>query len=234
MRVSVVEDEHVRAWTPRVVVGLVVTMFGGIGFAWLADAAREGNGLAAFDPRLTADVAARRTPGLTEVAQAISFVGDVPVLLLLTAIVALGLWFRTRRWEPGTVLAVGMLGAGGLTYALKVLIERHRPGPAFVLGPIDTGFAFPSGHTLSSTVFFLLLAALVWYAEVRRAIKIAATAIAIVLSLAMGASRVYLGYHWGTDVLAGWIVALTWLCLLATAVHLIRPVASRYGQGRRL
>ncbi|MGW6194543.1 phosphatase PAP2 family protein [Kribbella sp. NPDC055110] len=229
MRVAVVEDERVRALTPWVVVGLVGTVLGGVGFGWLADAAGEGDGLAAFDPELTADVVARRTPGLTEIAQSISFVGNVPVLLLLTAIVALGLWFRTKRWEPGALLAVGMVGAGALTYGLKVLIERHRPDAAFMLGPIDTGFAFPSGHTLSSTVFFSLLAALVWYADVRRATKIAATAMAIVLSLAMGASRVYLGYHWGTDVLAGWIVALTWLCLLATAVHLLR-----YGAGRRL
>lgn len=229
MWVSVVGDERVRALMPGVVAGLGVAVVGGIGVGWLADAVREGDGLAAFDPRLTADVVAHRTVGLTEVAQGISFVGNVPVLLLLTAIVALGLWFRTRRWEQATLLAVGMAGAGALTYGLKVLVERHRPGAAFVLGPIDTGFAFPSGHTLSSTVFFLLLAALVWYADVRRAAKLAAMAMAIVLSLAMGASRVYLGYHWGTDVLAGWIVAVSWLCLLATAVHLVR-----YGQGRRL
>ncbi|WP_134116632.1 phosphatase PAP2 family protein [Kribbella kalugense] len=209
-----------KALTPRALLGLVVSVVGAIGFACLADAAEEGDGLAAFDPQLTADFVARRTPSLTDVAQGISFVGNVPVLLLLTALVALGLWIRTRRWQPPALLALGMGGAGALTYILKVLIGRHRPGAGFVLGPIDTGFSFPSGHTLSSTVFFALLAAIVWSAEVRRTSKIAAVVSAVVLSLAMGMSRIYLGYHWGTDVLAGWIVAVTWLCLLASVTQL--------------
>lgn len=234
MRVPTVDDKHARIRTPRAILGLLVTALGVVGFAGLADAAKEGNGLAAIDPRVTADFIAHRTPDRTDVARGISLVGDVPVLLLLTAIVALALWVRTRRLQPGILLAVGMAGAGILTYGLKVLIERHRPGPAFELGPIETDFSFPSGHTLGSTVFFLLLAVLVWRSDVRRTTKIAATVIAVVLSLAMGLSRVYLGYHWGTDVLAGWLIALTWLCLLATAIHLIRLPASWYGPGRRL
>lgn len=220
--------------TPRALLGLAVAVLGVIGFAWLADGAEEGNGLAAFDPQLTADFVARRTPGLTDVAQGISFVGNVPVLLLLTAIVALGLWLRTRRWQPAVVLALGMGGAGALTYGLKVLIGRHRPGAGFMLGPIDTGFSFPSGHTLSSTVFFVLLAAVVWSADVRRTPRIAAAVSAVVLSLAMGLSRIYLGYHWGTDVLAGWIVALSWLCLLATTIALVRRSGLKYGVDLRL
>lgn len=222
MRAPAADDEQASTLTPRAALGLLITALGLFGFAGLADAAEEGNGLAAVDPRLTADVVAHRTPGLTDVAQGVTFVGEVPVLLLLTAIAALAVWARTKRWQPGAVLIAGMGGAGVLTYGLKVLVARHRPGAAFVIGPIDTGFSFPSGHTLMSTVFFLLLAAFVWSADVRRTARVAALVTAVVLSLAMGASRVYLGYHWGTDVLASWLVALTWLCLLATAIHLIR------------
>lgn len=234
MQAPTTDDEQASTLTPRAVLGLLTTALGLFGFAGLADAAEEGNGLAAVDPRLTADVVAHRAASLTDGAQVISFVGQVPVLLLLTAIVALGVWARTRRWQPGLVLIAGMGGAGVLTYGLKVLVARHRPGAAFVLGPIDTGFSFPSGHTLMSTVFFLLLAAFVWSADVRRTAKVTALVTAVVLSLAMGASRVYLGYHWGTDVVASWLVALTWLCLLATAIHLIRQALGQHGPGRRL
>ncbi|HZX09126.1 phosphatase PAP2 family protein [Kribbella sp.] len=205
----------------RTAVGLLFTVLGSIAFAVQADAAREGDGLAAFDPRLTADFVAHRTNLLSVLARAITFVGEVPVLSLLTVVVAAVIRLRTHRWRPAVVLAAGMAGAAILTYVLKVLIGRQRPDASMVLGTVNNGFSFPSGHSLSGTVFFLLLAGLLWYTSVSLALKIAGTAVAVVLSVAMGLSRVYLGYHWATDVLAGWTVALTWLCLFATVVHLL-------------
>ncbi|WP_427896159.1 phosphatase PAP2 family protein [Kribbella sp. GL6] len=206
---------------PRAVAGLLLTALGTFAFVVQADAAVEGDGLAAFDPRLTANFVAHRTDVLSFFARAITFVGQVPVLTALTVVVAALIRLRTHRWRPAVVIAAGMAGAAILTYVLKVLIGRHRPAAHLVIGTIDTGFSFPSGHSLSGTVFFGLLAGLLWYTGVSRAWKIAGTALAVVLSIAMGLSRVYLGYHWATDVLAGWTVAVTWLCLLATVVHLL-------------
>lgn len=205
-----------RAW-----VGLLLTILGTIGFVVQADAALEGDGLAAFDPQLTRDFVAHRTPGLSHVAQAITFLGEVPVLTVLTVVVAAALRIITGRWRPSIVLASGMAGAATLTYTLKVLIGRHRPDSSLVLGTVSNGFSFPSGHTLSSAVFFLLLAAMLWYSNAPRKAKVAGMAAAVLLTIAVGLSRVYLGYHWATDVLAGWTMALTWLCLIATVVHLI-------------
>ncbi|MBP2355840.1 undecaprenyl-diphosphatase [Kribbella aluminosa] len=206
---------------PRTTAGLLLTVLGSLAFVVQADAAVEGDGLAAFDPQLTTNFVAHRTDVLSFFARAITFVGQVPVLTVLTVIAAGLIRLRTHRWRPAVVLAAGMTGAAILTYALKVLIGRHRPDASIVLGTVSNGFSFPSGHSLSGTVFFLLLAALLWYTGVSRALKIAGTAVAVVLSVAMGLSRVYLGYHWATDVLAGWTVAVTWLCLLATLVHLL-------------
>ncbi|MGZ0147740.1 phosphatase PAP2 family protein [Kribbella sp. WER1] len=212
----------------RTAVGLLFTLLGTIAFVVQADAAVEGDGLAAFDPQLTANFVAHRTDVLSFFARAITFVGQVPVLTALTVVVAGLIRLRIHRWRPAVVLAAGMVGAALLTYVLKVLIGRHRPDAHLVIGTIDTGFSFPSGHTLSGTVFFGLLAALLWYTGVSRAVKIAGTALAVVLSIAMGLSRVYLGFHWATDVLAGWTVAVTWLGLLATVVHLVS--SSRAGR----
>ncbi|MEV4262641.1 phosphatase PAP2 family protein [Kribbella sp. NPDC049584] len=205
----------------RMLLGLLVTVLGAIAFAVQADAAVEGDGLAAFDPGLTENFIDHRTAVLSKVAQTVTFFGQVAVLTGLTVVVCALLRILTRRWRPAVVLAVGMAGAGILTYGLKVLIGRHRPDSSLVIGTVDTGFSFPSGHTLSSTVFFVLLAALLWYSHVSRKIKVAGAIVAVVLSIAMGLSRVYLGYHWATDVLAGWTVALTWLCLIGTVIHVI-------------
>ncbi|MGW7680892.1 phosphatase PAP2 family protein [Kribbella sp. NPDC054772] len=201
--------------------GLLVALLGAIGFVVQADAVVEGDGLAAFDPHLTQDFVAHRTAGLSKLAQTITFFGGVPVLTAITVIVAGLLRLLTHRWRSSIILLVGMSGAALLTTIIKLLIGRHRPDSSMVIGTVNTGFSFPSGHTLSGTTFFLLLAGLLWYSAASRALKIAGTALAVVLSIAMGLSRVYLGYHWATDVLAGWTLALTWLCLLATAIHFI-------------
>ena len=201
--------------------GLLAAALGTIGFVVQADAVIEGDGLAAFDPQLTQAFIVHRTAGLSRLAQAVTFLGQVPVLAMITVIVAAVFRIVTKRWFEAVVLVVGMVGAAILTSVLKLLIGRHRPDSSVVLGTVTNGFSFPSGHTLSGSTFFLLLAGLLWYSSASRALKIAGATVAVLLSVAMGLSRVYLGYHWATDVLAGWTIALTWLCLLATLTHLI-------------
>ena len=196
-------------------------VLGTVGFALQADAVDEGDGLAAFDPQLTANVVAQRTPELTKVAQVFTFIGSAWVLTTLTVIVAVLLRVLTHRWLPALVLVVAMVGSAILTWVLKTLIGRQRPDASLVVGTVSDTFSFPSGHSLNSAVFFLTLAGMLWYTTVSRTIKILGSAVAVLLTIGVGWSRVYLGYHWATDVLAGWTVALTWLCVLATAVHLI-------------
>jgi undecaprenyl-diphosphatase len=200
-----------------VVPGLLLILAGTAAIAGLADDASESDGLATFDPDLTADIAAHRSPLLSQAARALSLIGDVPVLTLLTLVVAGILWSRTRSWRtPGLVL-VAMAGSALLTYGLKVLVGRHRPGSAFVLGTIDTSYSFPSGHTLNSVVFLGVVAGLAWATLTSTAARLAVVATATMLAAGVGASRIYLGYHWATDVLAGWLVGLTWLCVVGTA-----------------
>ena len=207
--------------------GLAAVGLGTAIFADLADAATEGDDLAAFDPHLTTTFVNHRIAELTPLARAITFLGDIPILTGLTIVVAVLLRVFTQRWRPAIYLVVGMVGAAVLTFGFKVLIGRQRPDASIVLGTVSTGFSFPSGHSLSSMVFFILLAALVWHSNATRLTKLTATAAAVLMSLAIGLSRIYLGYHWATDVLAGWTLALTWLALLATA----HAVSSKAGQG---
>ncbi|WP_329478551.1 phosphatase PAP2 family protein [Kribbella sp. NBC_01510] len=202
--------------------GLVIAGVGVAAVAGLADSVRESNGLAADDPGLAHDVLGLRTVELTDVARALTFLGDVPVLMVFTLIAALVLWRVTKSRRPAVLLLVAMAGSAALTYGIKLLVERQRPGVGYVLGAVDTSYSFPSGHTLNSAVFFLTMAGLLWMLRVGLVWRIAGTAIAVLLSVGIGLSRIYLGYHWATDILAGWLLAATWLSLVATGAYYTR------------
>ena len=204
------------------VAGGVVTVAGTLGVIGLADAATESDGLAAFDPGFTSDAVSVRTTPLTALAHLLTFLGDVPVLIVLMLIAAALLWRWTHTLRAPFLLLFAMAGSAALTYGVKALVERKRPGITFVLGPVDNGFAFPSGHTLNSTVFWGMVAGLVWAGLRSTPARIAVASAAFLLSIGIGLSRVYLGYHWATDVLAGWTIAVTWLAVVVTIAYLTR------------
>lgn len=201
------------------VVGAAVTAIGAVGTIALADSATEADGLAAFDPELTKDVVSIRTAPLTVLARVLTFIGDVPVLIVLILVAAALAYRWTKSWRAPALLLFAMAGSAALTYGLKALVERQRPGISYVLGAVDTGFSFPSGHTLNSTVFFGMLAGFLWTGLQFATTRVVVATAAALLSIGIGLSRIYLGYHWATDVLAGWTIALTWLALVATAAH---------------
>lgn len=209
---------------PALVAGLLIATAGSVGVAVLADSARENDGWAGYDLGFTKHLVGIRTLELTDLARALTFLGDVPVLCLLTVFTALLLWRVTKRLRPSVLLLAAVAGSGALTYAVKLLVARHRPGPSYLLGSIDTSYSFPSGHTLDSTAFLLTLAGLLWMSGARLVLRIVGGLIAVLLSVGIGLSRLYLGYHWATDVLAGWLLAITWLSVLATCAYLTRDL----------
>lgn len=211
---------------PYVLPAMTVAALGAGATIELADDAGESDGLAAFDPGFTADVIAHRTPVVTEIARALTFLGDIPVLAALTVLVAVFLWWRSRSWRTPGLLLVAMTGSAALTYGLKMAVGRQRPQASLVIGTVDTGYSFPSGHTLNSLVFLGIVAALAWASTRSTTMRIAVGSTAAVLAAGVAASRVYLGYHWLTDVLAGWLIGLTWLCVIGTA-YLVRFRAPR-------
>ena len=212
------------------VVSAVVVVAGTLGLIGLADAATESDGLAAFDPELTTEAVSLRTPVLTAVARGLTFIGNPPVLVTLTVVTALILWRWTRTLRTPAVLLLAMIGSSVLSSGLKNLIGRARPDVTVVLGPVSNTFAFPSGHTLNSTVFFVTVAALVWPRIRSLRYRIAILAVAVVMSIGIGLSRVYLGYHWATDVLAGWTIAVVWLVIVLNVAYFVHKRGNRPGQ----
>lgn len=230
--------EHLPRWTGSgrlTAVGLSIAVAGSLAVGALADAATEADGLTAADPTVSKDFIGFRTVQLTDLARALTFLGDIPVLAALTVAAALLLWRSTKRlWEP-VLLLTAMAGAAALTLSMKLLVARHRPPAADMLGSVDTSYSFPSGHTLHSTVFLCTLAGLLWTSDARLRWRLSGAVTAVVLSVGIGVSRIYLGYHWATDVLAGWLVAAVWLSLIVAALHPTRRLQwFRYGQSRGL
>jgi membrane-associated phospholipid phosphatase len=180
--------------------------------AGLADSTREHDGLSRLDPVVAAQVLQDRTPVLTSLARAATFAGSEVVVAAVAIVVLAGLLVR-RDFLRATFFSVAMAGSAALTVLVKLAVARPRPGGVDRLGPFDTSYSFPSGHTLNSVVLLALVVWLCWpvASVARRGFLLAAAA---AMGAAVGASRIYLGYHWFTDVLASALVALAWLCFV--------------------
>jgi undecaprenyl-diphosphatase len=107
------------------------------------------------------------------------------------------------------LLAVSVGGGTLLSTLLKLGFDRPRPDLVAHLVDVRT-LSFPSGHAMLSAVTYLTIGVLVARVSPKRRIKVYVTAVALVLTLAIGLSRVYLGVHWPTDVLAGWSIGAAW------------------------
>lgn len=203
------------------------------GVLTLADAAREHEGLSRMDPATAADVLTWRTSALTQLALILTFLGSEVVVGGL-AIVVLALLLARRQLTRAATFAVAMGGSAFLTVAVKLLVGRPRPGGVDRLGPVDTTYSFPSGHTLNSAVFLALVVWLLW-PSMRHAGRVGLVASSGVLAAGVAASRVYLGYHWLTDVLASGLVAIAWLCLVwllaSTITRVVSSLAARTSTG---
>ena len=150
-------------------------------------------------------------PWLAEMARDITALGGVAVLTLLTLLVASFLALR-RLWHAVWLL-LAAVGSGVLmSTVLKVVFERPRPDLVPHGSYVSTA-SFPSGHSMMAAVVYLTLGALLARVEPDRRVKVLVLTAAVVLALLVGVSRVYLGVHWPTDVLAGWTVGGGWAVL---------------------
>ena len=180
-------------------------------FAWLTDEVLEGE-TRHFDDVTRAAVHQFASPALTSLMRCISFLGST--LFLTLATIAVVLWFLYRKWRrEAKLFAITMIGASLLNTTLKVAFKRPRPVPFFnLLAP--ESFSFPSGHSLASCCFFGALAALLTARLQGSRLRAAIWVVATLLFLLIGLSRIYLGVHYTTDVVAGFVAALIWIMVV--------------------
>lgn len=139
-------------------------------------------------------------------------------VLAVVAVVAVGFLLASGKRAAALLMAVSVGGGALLSAGLKSLYQRPRPDLVTHLAEVSSA-SFPSGHAMLSAVTYLTLGALLARVQPQQRLKAYIFSVALALTIVVGLSRVYLGVHWPTDVLAGWVVGAAWaiLCwLLAT------------------
>jgi undecaprenyl-diphosphatase len=156
----------------------------------------------------------------TEVMVNASRFGSTPSLIVIVLVVGGWLVWKGRKGDALLVVG-GSAGALALGPVLKVIVERPRPALSDHVVFVNS-WSYPSGHSLNSMAVLGLLTVL---AIRERPGTLRRTALAVLgafLVVVIGFSRVYLGVHWPSDVLAGWLIGVLWLVVCFTAAHLAR------------
>src|SRR5512143_447210 len=179
----------------------------------IADEVHEQEAIA-LDALATPLLHGLASPTLDTAMRAMTTLGSTLVVgPLFVAMVAWLIWRRYRR--EARFLAVAVVGSVALNETLKLIFQRPRPQLEWAT--VQPEFSFPSGHSMNSLAFYGALAMIIWAVRGRRAGSIAAV-IAGLLVLLIGTSRIYLGYHYLTDVVGGFLAGAVWLAMAYTGL----------------
>jgi undecaprenyl-diphosphatase len=209
--------------------GLILAFAAVAGLVWafiaLADEVIEGD--AEHFDRMVAAAMAGDGPGydrigppwLEEFARDVTALGSYAFLGFLTLGI-IGYFLLTDRRRRAALVAASVIGGLLLSNVLKAVFDRDRPDIATEVKVFSA--SFPSGHAMLSAVSFLTLGALLAQGSLDVRVKAYVAALAIILTIAVGTTRVYLGVHHATDVLAGWCVGSAWALLCWTVAEWLR------------
>jgi undecaprenyl-diphosphatase len=181
--------------------------------AWLV----SQPGIPPIDTATTVFLHGLASPTLDALMDAATFLGSSPVLAAVVGLAVVLLVVRRRRVEA-VFIVIALVGTLVLNDRLKLLFQRPRPGFDWAEVWPETGF--PSGHSMNSFVVYLAIALVIWRLGGRR-VGIVALVLAIVLAVSVGISRIYLGAHWLSDVIGGYLAGALWLLLLVAAWALV-------------
>jgi membrane-associated phospholipid phosphatase len=222
-----VSGKRAQAATLTVVVGLLGLMASLVVLGSIAEGVRDQE-VFALDAWATPLLHGIASPGLDALMGTLTFLGSsmviLPVLALLVALL-----IRAGRYGAALFLATASGGAFILNASMRLFFQRPRPQLPWA--QVLPDYSFPSRHTMNGVVVYVALAVIAWSIFGRR-VGIASMVIASVLAFGIGVSRIYLGFHYLTDVVGG-ILAGNALLLVVGAAFRVRPTWLRWGQAER-
>jgi undecaprenyl-diphosphatase len=161
----------------------------------------------------------RANPWLDSWASKLTALGSTVVVVMVVLVATLFLWISRHRWSVA-LLWTAMLGSAVLSKSLKSMFDRPRPELWERMHAGDA--SFPSGHAMSAVVIYGTLAYLVARLEKDRTVRRLTLGVAGMVIVLIGLTRLYLGVHYPSDVLAGYVAALSWASFCALGIEAVR------------
>jgi undecaprenyl-diphosphatase len=216
--------EHVRGFHAAVgallFVGVAVIVVCVALFAALADEVMEGDTLP-FDRSVLLWMNSHASPWLTGLALDVTALGAGTVVWLLVIVASVFLWVSRHRWSAA-LLWVSILGSGLINSVMKLFFNRPRPHLFPWRVPYAGFSSFPSGHSMTSMVCYATLAYLIARLVPSVFLRRFTFGVAALIIVLIGLSRMYLGVHYPTDVLAGFMMGLAWASFCALGIEALR------------
>ncbi|HET9649973.1 MAG TPA: phosphatase PAP2 family protein [Microlunatus sp.] len=211
---------------------LVITAAIGAGIAVLLtwavqmayEAVKQADGMASLDQPVLELAVSLRTPQNVAIAKFLTNLGGAVGLTVITLVIVTVMTLRWRSPTPVVLLGIGTAGSLLMTLVGKAVVGRARPPQAYAVPPYKTTPSFPSGHALNNTVIACLVAYLLLLHLTSLLSRIVSVVAAVCWFVTIGLTRVFLGYHWLTDVIAGWLLGLAWVATVITCHRLYLTV----------
>lgn len=193
-------------------------------FAEIAGEVLEGS-TQRFDEAVLTWVEGHRTPVFDHIALEITALGNIATLAVLVLAVSVFLWLTHHRISVA-LLMIAVAGGGILNTLLKEVFDRPRPSVVEQITDVSSQ-SFPSGHSMAAFIAYASVAYLGGRLEPTPTLRWTTWGLAALLILAVGGSRVYLGVHYPSDVVGGYVAGLAWLGFLISGLTAIRYFSSR-------
>ena len=191
------------------------------------DSVTEADGVASLDVPILRAAMALRSPVSDGIASTVAYVFGPIGMPIMAIIACVALALRRRSWTPVILIVAAGIGSLLMTVAGKDIIHRHRPPLSDAIPPFEYSASFPSGHTLNAVVIAGVVAYLLLLRQRTLAARTTTVVLTLIIVVTVGLTRILLGAHWFTDVLAGWLLGAAWLALIVTAHRLYLTTRQR-------
>ncbi|MGO4495431.1 phosphatase PAP2 family protein [Paenibacillus sp. 2RAB27] len=191
----------------KVTIFLILSIISVLCFAVVASLLK-GQSIAQFDSSVISSIQGLERPWLTSVMKIFTFIGSTPVVVVIS-IVCLFLFFKFLHHRQELVLFLILVaGTAILNLILKMIFQRERPSLHRLIQ--ETGYSFPSGHSMEAFALYAALAFLLWRHVPTRRGRTIVILISILMILMIGISRIYLGVHYPSDVVGAYFASGFW------------------------